>query len=86
MEDEQLVTKRGTTSVARSRVFKRCSFKTTDFKPLKLKQSYMLVFASILKHSDLGLKRINNNNNDIFIICIESIHNTRVNYIYHRWV
>jgi len=30
------------TSVAWSRVFKHCSFKTTDFKPLKLKQqSYM---------------------------------------------
>ncbi len=87
MENEQLVTKRGTTSVAWSRVFKHCSFKTTDFKPLKLKQqSYMRarlflcersavsfsptlnnyintlicvripVFASILTHSDLGLK------------------------------
>ncbi len=28
----------------------------------------------------------NNNNNDIFIICIESIHNTRVNYIFHRFI
>ncbi len=28
-------TKRGTTSVAWTRVFKHCSFKTTDFKPLK---------------------------------------------------
>ncbi len=35
-------TQRGTTSVAWSRVFKHCSFKTTDFKPLKIKQqSYM---------------------------------------------
>ncbi len=34
--------KRGTTSVARSHVFKHCSFKTTDFKLLKLQQqSYM---------------------------------------------
>ncbi len=41
-QNQELVTKRGTTSVARSRVFKHCSFKTTDFKPLKLKQqSYM---------------------------------------------
>ncbi len=41
-ENEQLVTKRGTASVACSRVFKHCRFKTTDFKPLKHKQqSYM---------------------------------------------
>ncbi len=37
MENEQLVPKRGTTSVAWTRVFKHCSFKTTDFKPLKQK-------------------------------------------------
>ncbi len=86
--NQELVPKRRTTSVAWSRV-KNCSFKTTDFKPLKLKQqTYMCVpslsvweertffaallalndyintlicvripiFASILKHSDLGLK------------------------------
>ncbi len=41
-ENDQLVPKRGTTSVAWSRVFKHYSFKTTDFKPLKIKQqSYM---------------------------------------------
>ncbi len=41
-QNQEFVPKRGTTSVARSRVFKHCSFKTTDFKPLKLKQqSYM---------------------------------------------
>ncbi len=41
-QNQELVTKRGTTSVAWSHVFKHCSFKTTDFKPLKLKQqSYM---------------------------------------------
>ncbi len=40
-QNEELVTKRGTTSVAWSCVFKYCSFKT-DFKPLKHKQqSYM---------------------------------------------
>ncbi len=40
----RLVPKRGTTSLAWSRVFKHCSFKTTDFMPLKLKQqSYMRV-------------------------------------------
>ncbi len=87
--NQELVTKRRTTSVAWSCVFKHCSFKTTDFKPLKIKQqSYMCapslsvweacalsflptlynyintlicvripIFASILKHSDLGLKR-----------------------------
>ncbi len=39
--NKQLLPKRGTTSVAWSRV-KHCSFKTTDFKPLKIKQqSYM---------------------------------------------
>ncbi len=41
-QNEELVPKRGTTSVAWSRVFKHSSFKTTDFNPLKLKQqSYM---------------------------------------------
>ncbi len=43
-QNEELVPKRGTTSVtlAWSRVFKHCSFKTTDFKQLNLKQqSYM---------------------------------------------
>ncbi len=40
--NEEHVPKRGTTSVAWTRVFKHCSFKTTDFKPLKLKQeTYM---------------------------------------------
>ncbi len=40
--NEELVPKQGTTSVAWSRVFNHCSFKTTDFKPLKHKQqSYM---------------------------------------------
>ncbi len=43
-QNEELVPKRGTTSVAWARVFKHCSFKTTDFKPLKHKQqSYMSV-------------------------------------------
>ncbi len=43
-QNEELVPKRGTTSVAWSRVFKHCRFKTTDFKPLKIKQhSYMHV-------------------------------------------
>ncbi len=42
--NEELVPKRGTTSVAWSRVFKHCSFKTTDFKLLKHKhQTYMRV-------------------------------------------
>ncbi len=41
-QSEELVPKRGTTSVAWSSVFKHCSFKTTDFKPLKIKQqTYM---------------------------------------------
>ncbi len=40
-QNEELVPKRGTTFVAWSRDFKHCSFKTTDFKLLKLKQSYM---------------------------------------------
>ncbi len=43
-QNQELISKRGTTSVAWSRVFKHCSFKTTDFKPLKIKQqSYMRV-------------------------------------------
>ncbi len=41
-QNEELVPKRGTTSVAWAHVFKHCSFKTTDFKLLKQKQqSYM---------------------------------------------
>ncbi len=39
-QNEELVPKWGTTSVAWTRVFKHCSFKTTDFKPLKHKQLY----------------------------------------------
>ncbi len=35
-QDEELVLKWGTTFVAWTRVFKHCSFKTTDFKSLKL--------------------------------------------------
>ncbi len=42
-QNEELVPKRGTTSVAWTRVFKHSRFKTSDFKPLKHKrQSYML--------------------------------------------
>ncbi len=41
-QNKELIPKRGTTSVAWTRVFKHCSFKTIDFKPLKHKQqSYM---------------------------------------------
>ncbi len=41
-QNQELVPKRGTTSVEWSRVFNHCSFKTTDFKTLKHKQqSYM---------------------------------------------
>ncbi len=41
-QNQELVPKQGTTSVAWTRVFKHCTFKTTDFKPLKHKQqSYM---------------------------------------------
>ncbi len=41
-QNDEHVPKRGTTSVAWTLVFKHCSFKTTDFKPLKHKQqSYM---------------------------------------------
>ncbi len=36
--NQELVPKRGTTFVAWSCVFKHCSFKITDFKPLKIKQ------------------------------------------------
>ncbi len=41
-QNQELVIIQGTTSVAWSCVFKHCSFKTTVFKPSKLKQqSYM---------------------------------------------
>ncbi len=41
-QNEELISIQGTTSVAWSRVFKHYSFKTIDFKPLKLKQqTYM---------------------------------------------
>ncbi len=43
-QNQELVPKRETTSVAWSCVFKHCSFKTTDFKPVEIKQqSYMRV-------------------------------------------
>ncbi len=42
---EQLVPKRGTTSVAWSRVFKHRSFKTTDLKPLKHKTTELYACA-----------------------------------------
>ncbi len=37
-QNQELISKRGTTSVAWTRVYKHCSFKTTDFKLLKHKQ------------------------------------------------
>ncbi len=37
-KNEELVPKRRTTSVAWTCVFKHCSFKTSDFKALKIKQ------------------------------------------------
>ncbi len=40
-------TKRGTTSVAWTRVFKHCSFKTTDFKLLKRKQQSYVCAVSV---------------------------------------
>ncbi len=40
-------TKRGTTSVAWARVFKHCSFKTTDFKLLKRKQQSYVCAVSV---------------------------------------
>ncbi len=44
---KELVPKRGTTSVEWSRVFKHCSFKTTDFKPLKHKQQIYMHALSL---------------------------------------
>ncbi len=46
-QNEELVPKRGTTSVAWSRVFKHCSFETTDFKPLKHKQQSQMRAPSL---------------------------------------
>ncbi len=37
-QNQELISKRGTTSVAWTRIYKHCSFKTTDFKLLKHKQ------------------------------------------------
>ncbi len=55
-QNQELVTKRGTTSVAWPRVFKHCSFKTTDFKPLKIKQqSYMRARLFLCERSALIL-------------------------------
>ncbi len=44
---KELVPKRGTTSVEWSRVFKHCSFKITDFKPLKHKQQIYMHALSL---------------------------------------
>ncbi len=41
-QNKELDPKRGTTSVARTSIFKHCSFKTTDFKLLKHKQQSYL--------------------------------------------
>ncbi len=46
-QNEELVPKRGTTSVAWTRVFKHSSFKTTDFKPLKHKQQSYVCAVSV---------------------------------------
>ncbi len=45
-------TKRGTTSVAWARVFKHCSFKTTDFKLLKRKQQRYVCAVSVSVRED----------------------------------
>ncbi len=51
-QNQELVPKQGTTSVAWTCVFKHCSFKTIDFKPLKHKQqSYMLAPSLFLCES-----------------------------------
>ncbi len=46
-QNEELIPKRGTTYVAWTRVFKHCSFKTTDFKPLKHKQQSYACAVSV---------------------------------------
>ncbi len=46
-QNEELVPKRGITSVAWARVFKHCRFKTTDFMPLKLKQQIYMRALSL---------------------------------------
>ncbi len=46
-QNEELVPKRGTTSVAWSRVFEHCSFKTIDFKPMKHKQQTYMRMPSL---------------------------------------
>ncbi len=52
-QNEELVPKQGTTSVASTCVFKHCSFKMTDFKPLKHKQQSYLHEPSLLLFSAL---------------------------------
>ncbi len=52
-QNQELVTKRGTTSVAWTRVFKHCSLIQTDFKPLKIKQQSYMRAPSLCERSAL---------------------------------
>ncbi len=57
-KNEELVPKRGTTSVAWTCVFKHCHFKTTDFKLLKHKQqSYLRAPSLFLCESSTEKKK-----------------------------
>jgi len=69
-------------ALAWSRVFKHCSFKTTDFKPLKLKQqSYMRAPSlSVLEERALSfLPTLNNYINTLICIRIPVFANILIN-------
>ncbi len=53
--NQELVPKRCTTSVAWSSVFKHCSFKTTDFKPLKINRAICVCRLFLCERSALFL-------------------------------
>ncbi len=71
-QNQELISKRGTTSVAWTRVYKHCSFKTTDFKLLKHKQQlnasavsvsvwevvFRVGFCSIIFFRFIGFERL----------------------------
>ncbi len=69
--NEQLVPKWRTTSVAWSRVFKHCSFKTTDFKPLKHKQQTFMRAPSLSVWEERAFSFLPTLNNYInTLICV----------------
>ncbi len=74
--NEELVTKRGTTSVACTRVLKHCGLIQTDLKPLKHKQqSYMCApFLFLCERSALYYALLALNDYINTLICVRNVY------------